>query len=153
MNEENLKNNIVLPLLQDIGISADELEFESNFTIQLGRGVFSVRGTETKTISGRSDILCRRNGTPLFLIELKAEGEELTVADKKQGLSYARLLDPIAPYVILTNGNQTTIFETLNGEEVHAIAPDTALSGFRISLESELAIRFEALKSFVGYSY
>jgi predicted type IV restriction endonuclease len=97
MNEEDIKNNLVLPLLQSVGISADELRFESNFVIQLGRGVYTIKGTETKAATGRSDILCRRNGKALFLIELKAEGEELTDADRKQGLSYARLSIPWLP--------------------------------------------------------
>ncbi|HEX8177207.1 MAG TPA: type I restriction endonuclease [Pyrinomonadaceae bacterium] len=153
INEENIKNNILLPLLQGIGFSAGDLEFESNFTIQLGRGVYTVKGEETKIATGRLDILCRRDGKPLFLIELKAEGEDLTDADRKQGLSYARLLDPMAPYVILSNGQQTLIYETLKGEAINQIARDIVISGYYPSLESEIGLRFEALKHFVGYSY
>ena len=152
-NEEQIKNNLVLPLLQETGIAAGELEFESNFTIRLGRGVFTVDGQETQKATGRSDILCKRDNRPLFLIELKAEGEHLTDEDKNQGLSYARLLDEIAPYLILSNGEQTFIYDVLTGAPVEQIRPEATLHGLAPNLDSELALRFEALKQFVGYSY
>lgn len=144
---------MVLPLLRAVGISEGELEFESNFTIQLGRGVYTVKGEEVKTATGRLDILCRRDDKPLFLIELKAEGEELTDDDRKQGLSYARLLEPMAPYVIVSNARRTLIYETLKGELVSQIDVDVVSGGLAPNLESELKLRFEALRHFVGYSY
>ena len=119
-NEETVKNNVIIPFLQQIGFAPNELEFENNFKIQLGRGVYNVKGEQSKEANGRLDILCKRDGKNLFVIELKAEGIELTDDDKKQGISYARLLDPIAPYGLLSNGDESILYETITGEKVES---------------------------------
>jgi hypothetical protein len=50
----------------------------------------SFRGTgQAGKATGRLDILCKTNGRPLFVTELKAESESLIDDDRKQGLSYA----------------------------------------------------------------
>jgi hypothetical protein len=149
-NEEKIKNSLVLPMLASASIQPEELEFETTFKIQLGRGVHTVHGA-AHDASGRSDILCRRNGRPLFLIELKAEAEALTDTERQQGLSYARLLEPMAPYVLLSNGVETRLYDTVTGERIDQ-SGSVLLSEFRPSLETEIAIRFEALKLFIGLS-
>jgi hypothetical protein len=73
LNEKELKNNVILPLLSSIGFTTADLQFETTFQIQLGRGVYSVRGLEALRASGRLDVLCRRGGVPLCVIEVKAE--------------------------------------------------------------------------------
>lgn len=152
-NEESVKNNVIIPFIQEIGFSPGELEFERNFTIQLGRGVYNVKGEKAKEANGRLDILCKRDGKHLFVIELKAEGFELTDEDKKQGISYARLLDPMAPYVLLSNGDKSILYETISGNKVEALNQDYFIDGFIPNLDEELSLRFEALKNFIGYSY
>lgn len=150
LNEEQIKNNLILPMLYAMGFSAGELEFENTFQIQLGRGVYSINGATGKA-SGRLDVLCRRNGLSLFVIELKAESEPLTDADLRQGLSYARLLEPMAPYVLLSNGVATEIYETVRGQRVDGSRP-TLLAGLQPGLQAEVGLRFEALKHFVSLS-
>ncbi|MCZ7400902.1 MAG: type I restriction enzyme HsdR N-terminal domain-containing protein [Candidatus Methanoperedens sp.] len=152
-NEEAVKNNVIIPFLQQIGLGPNELEFEKNFTIQLGRGVYNVKGEKSKEANGRLDILCKRDGKNLFVIELKAEGIELTEDDKNQGISYARLLSQMAPYVLLSSGDKSILYETITGEEVETLNQDYITDGFIPTLDEELSLRFEALKNFVGYSY
>ncbi len=152
-NEEAVKNNVIIPFLHKIGLSPAELDFEKNFTIQLGRGVYNIKGERAKEANGRLDILCKSDGKHLFVIELKAEGIELTDEDKKQGLSYARLLDPMAPYVLLSNGDKSILYETISGKRVEALNQDYFIDGFIPNLDEELSLRFEALKNFTGYSY
>ena len=149
-NEEQVKNSVVLPLLASSSIQPAELEFETTFKIQLGRGVHAVHGWP-QDASGRSDILCRRNGRPLFLIELKAESEPLTEAERRQGLSYARLLEPMAPYVVLSNGIETRLYDTVTGERIDQ-SKGVLLGDLRPSLETEVSLRFEALRLFIGLS-
>lgn len=149
-NEERVKNSLILPLLVSTGIQPAELEFETTFKIQLGRGVHTIR-TKRDQASGRSDILCRCSGRPLFIIELKAEWEVLTDADRRQGLSYARLLDPMAPYVVLSNGVDTKIYNTVTGDGIDHLS-SAPISSPQPSLEMEVGLRFEALKHFIGIS-
>lgn len=152
-NEEMIKNNLVLPLLRDIGLNEGEIEFETNFTIRLGRGVYNLKNEDVDVVKGRLDILCKRDGKNIFILELKAEGVSLTEDDKKQGLSYARLLDQIAPYVIVTNGKKTVIYDTYTGENIEELNKDILTKNYIPTLDEELRIRLDALKNFIGYSY
>lgn len=70
------------------------------------------------------DILVELNGEPLAILELKRAGEKLTASDAAQALSYARLMQPMAPLVALTNGAQTALFETYTGKPWTPDAPD-----------------------------
>ncbi len=48
-------------------------------------------------------------------MELKRPGTRLTEADKQQGLSYARMLHPRPPLVVVTNGIDTRFYEVHSG--------------------------------------
>jgi hypothetical protein len=149
-NEEQIKNNIILPLLLSMGFQSAELEFETSFKIQLGRGEYTVKKVAGNA-SGRLDVLCRRNGRPLFVIELKAESETLTETDRRQGLSYAQLLEPMAPYVLVTNGPNSELYSTVSGKRIDRVRW-SSLSRLRPAINAEISLRFEALKQFVGLS-
>jgi hypothetical protein len=98
MKEEEIRGKLLLPFLEDLGFNLSEISLEKSFSIRLGK---------TKhIINGRSDILCKRNGKNLFIIELKSDSISITQNDIDQGISYARaLLDDIAPFTIITNAN------------------------------------------------
>ncbi|MES2411465.1 MAG: hypothetical protein V4535_08490 [Bacteroidota bacterium] len=150
-NEEEIRSKIVVPILTEAGYSFNDLEFETSFSIQLGRGVYNIKNQLREFIGGRLDILCKADSVNIFLIELKAENVDINVeSDSRQGLSYARLLNPMPPYVIVTNSKETYIYETITGEEVDK--SHVQKNGFHISIDSEINLRYEALKSFVGYS-
>lgn len=148
-NEEKIKNNIILPFLFDCGFNPNELSFEDQFTIALGRGRFNVNGREQRIANGRLDILCKRDSDNLCVIEVKAEGVNLTDDDRVQGLTYARLMEPMAPFVIVTNGSKTKVFNTISGEEVEKpYSSNWTISG----IQSEIELRYEALHQFLGMS-
>lgn len=153
LNEEMVKNGVILPMLIDLGFNEDELEFEHNFSIQLGRGVYNVRNEMVKIANGRLDILCKLDGKNLFVIELKAEGIEFDEQDRRQGLSYARLLEPMAPYVLVTNGSKSIIYSTITGKDIKNRQKEYLLNEYNVSIDEEVNLRFEALKQFIGYSY
>jgi hypothetical protein len=150
--EEEVRSNIVIPFLRDVGLTYNDLKLETSFSIQLGRGVYNINNEERKSIKGRLDILCRVDSKNLFVIELKAEGVRINKEkDSRQGLSYARLLQPMPPYVIVTNAIETYVYDTIHGVEVNK---DFIIkNGYSLSLDDDINFRFNALKNFIGYSY
>lgn len=149
-NEEEIKNNILLPYLISCGFNASELSFETTFKIALGRGRYTINGKKSAEANGRLDILCKRDQEHLCVIELKAEGINLTDDDRVQGLTYARLLEPMAPYIIITNGKETCVYNTITGDKILG-QPDSnswSISG----LQEDIELRYEALYQFIGMS-
>lgn len=149
INEEEIRGKILLPYLESLGFDASEILLEKSFSIRLGKS--------QRSIGGRSDILCRRNGTNLFIIELKRDSVSITQDDIEQGISYARLLkDNIAPFTIISNGKTTRIFDSISTKEL----TDTNISeqsffwqnGCVLATDADLRIRYEALKKFVSFS-
>ena len=149
INEEEIRGKLILPFLKDLGFDDSEISLERSFSIRLGK-------TE-KTIRGRSDILCRRNGKNLFIIELKKDSITITEEDIAQGISYARLLcDNIAPFTIISNGQTTKIFDTISRVELTGtrIAEQSAFwrNDCTLSASEDLNIRYLALKNFISFS-
>lgn len=99
------------------------VKHQTVFTVRLGRKSHTVEGNQSTRASGRCDILIKKDGKPLAILELKRPGLALTDDDREQGLSYAKLTEPWAPLVIVTNGEETQIFSTFSGKEW---APETA---------------------------
>jgi ABC-type oligopeptide transport system ATPase subunit len=148
INEEEVRGKILLPFLQDLGFDLSEISLEDRFTIRLGR---------SKPKLGRSDILIKRNGINLFVIELKSESVTITQDDIDQGISYARLLpDNIAPFTIVSNGVTIRIFDSITREELTnskiSERSEYWKNGFTLSSEIDLKIRYEALTNFVSFS-
>lgn len=149
IKEEEIRGNLLLPYLKDLGFDLSEISLEKSFSISLGKS--------KKIISGRSDILCTRNNQNLFIIELKNDEIVIQQKDIDQGISYARLLEGnIAPFVILSNGKITKIFDTITREELTEVNTlnDSSYwkNGLTLSTELDLKIRYEALKNFVSLS-
>lgn len=146
MSEFDITGRILLPYLKYLGIDPSEITFEDSFSIRLGRNKYA---------TGRSDILIKRHGRNLFIIEVKAESKQLTDADRDQGISYARLLDEIAPFTIVSNGVSTKIYDSVTKEELSGnISKKSAFwkNGYSLSLDEDLKLRYEALKNFIAMS-
>lgn len=73
-------------------------------------------GAKHYQATGIADIILRHQTRALAVLELKKKDIDLTVADAEQALSYARMLVPPAPLVIVTNGRETRILATRTGE-------------------------------------
>ena len=144
LNEETVKNRYLNPFLQRLGFDLSEISFEDRFTVRIGR-----KTVRPSTATGVLDMLVKRREDNLFLVEAKRQGEELTIDDRDQGISYASLLRPIAPYVLLTNGDDFCLYNTLSKEEVSGaeISPG---SDFTIALPQALVE--EATSHFLGLS-
>jgi len=96
---------------------ADDLEHQTHFSVRLGHSTVRVDGRSAETLSGRADILISHNKKPLAILELKREDIKLTNDDIQQGLSYAKLTNPMTPLVIVSNGKELRIYDTYSGNE------------------------------------
>jgi hypothetical protein len=90
------------------------IRHQLQFRVQLGAKHIEIDGRGYSS-RGRLDVLLKHKGKPLAVLELKKPGIALTDSDRLQGLSYARLMDPMPPFVIVTNGKHTSIFQTVGG--------------------------------------
>lgn len=93
-------------------VAADSIKHQLKFEFQLGRKNIQV---ESSAAQARLDILLEIEGKALAVLELKRPGVELDEDDEAQGLSYAKVLNPPAPLVIVTNGEDVRVLETHTG--------------------------------------
>ena len=93
----------------------DSLRHQTKFAFQFGRAVVEIDGAAVSQAQARADVLVLYKETPLAVLELKRPGLPLTEDDEAQGLSYARMLHPRPPLVVVTNGVETRILATHTG--------------------------------------
>lgn len=152
--EEDLRGRVLLPYLAALGVAPSDVRLEQSFTVRLGKSVHKVNRRVAK---GYADVLVRSpDGSNLFILELKRTGTKLTAADRDQAISYARLLDEIAPFVLVTNGEETQLFDTITKEPIEGT--DLGARWSRWSTEgpslsgADVELRSQALQNFVGLS-
>lgn len=148
--EENVKIKIVLDYIKSLGFQEDEIDFESSFKLVLGTGSYRIETQEQCRDAGsRLDILAKRNNSNLFIIEVKNDLVDIDDKEVAQATSYAKLVHPVAPFAIITNGKVFHIYDSLTRKEIKQ-------QDFRIEEKYEICLpddaRYEALKHFVGYS-
>jgi hypothetical protein len=169
--EEDVRSKIVVPWLLAIGFNNNEISLEFSFRIKIGRSIVKVsNGRTTRVVGGnitpaefstftsRADILVRNGeGQNLLIVEVKAPDECLDDPARDQGISYARLLADgnMAPYVVLTNGASTRIFDSFTREDITkraaSIVPACRNKTFLID-PTDLALRAEALETLISFS-
>lgn len=120
MNEEEIKIKYILPWLTGTGVRNDEIQLERSFNLKIGRNtvVIGSRDRERDSVGARLDILVRRGDRNLLIVETKAEELALTDDDRDQAISYARLVHPIAPYAVVTNGREFRLYDCLTKERI-----------------------------------
>jgi hypothetical protein len=104
----------------------DSLSHQTKFQFKFGHSIVKVDGAAASKVQGRLDILVSYKGEPLAVMELKRETLSLTSDDEDQGLSYARMLHPRPPLVVVTNGKETKTLETHTGAEWKPDTPSEA---------------------------
>ncbi|MEF8621780.1 type I restriction enzyme HsdR N-terminal domain-containing protein [Escherichia coli] len=102
---------IAFPFIPD-----GSIKHQIKFSFKFGRQTIVIDNGKSRA-EARLDILLEHNDIPLAVMELKRPGINLSVEDGAQGLSYARLVQPPAPIVIITNGKEITFLETATGED------------------------------------
>jgi hypothetical protein len=149
VNEESVKIKYVVPWLAGAGVTADELQFERSFRVQIGRQRLLIGDdSEDKWKGARLDILVRRGELNLFVVETKGSDEALTEGDRDQAISYARLLHPVAPYAVVTNGHEWHLYEVMSQHEIRP--EEIPIRGYTATLPDNLIV--EAQRTFLGLS-
>jgi hypothetical protein len=162
-SEEDIRTKIVTAWLADHGFGPSDISVEYSFEIRLGRKILLVGSEKPEKSSSqvfrpRADILVRSlDGRNLLIVEVKAPDEPLDDGVREQGICYARLLRTggIAPFVVLTNGRETKIYdsiteELINGAVISLDHPHVK-AGFRVSSD-DIAIKAEAIETFISLS-
>ncbi|MCZ2498909.1 hypothetical protein GN316_19270 [Xylophilus sp. Kf1] len=90
------------------------IKHQIKFSFKFGRQTLWVDNGKSGA-EARLDILLEKDGRQVAIMELKRPGLVLTDDDGAQGLSYARLVEPPAPLVVVTNGKAVRILETASG--------------------------------------
>ncbi|WP_289461002.1 type I restriction enzyme HsdR N-terminal domain-containing protein, partial [Lactobacillus intestinalis] len=116
-SEEDVKNKLLLPLLNQLGYSSEHnMRFENPIRVQVGR----------KKIVVRSDIEILVDNKVAIVIDVKAPDVTLSESDLLQASSYAKLVDtPPALYSFATNGHDLLGINNIDGTNVNSI-PDLA---------------------------
>lgn len=93
-------------------LNKGDITHQQQFQLTLGHNTYLYDGTKKDKAFARSDVLIKHKGINLAILELKASGIGLSYDDAIQGTSYARLLDPMPPLTIVSNGENTQFFNT-----------------------------------------
>ncbi len=93
------------------------IQHQTTFSFSFGGKRITVEGAKQGAAQARADILLHWNQQPLAVLELKRAGVVLDADDEAQGLSYARVLHPRPPLVVVTNGTDVRLLETHTGQE------------------------------------
>jgi len=97
-------------------LSDGDIRHQIKFSFTFGHATIKIDGAAGYKSQARADIILFRGETPLAVLELKREGNLLVAGDEAQGLSYARVLNPMAPLVIVTNGQDVRILDSYTGK-------------------------------------
>ena len=149
LSEDDIRTKVVYEWLKDSGLSINDILIEYSISIRLGKGI--------KNINSRTDILVKNTqGLNLLIIEVKRPKHSLNEKDKLQGISYARaLVDGIAPFTILTNGQDVAIYDSVTGTEITGTKIPCShpyiKNGFRVSSDA-LRAKAEALEYLISLS-
>ncbi|MHC9544966.1 MAG: type I restriction enzyme HsdR N-terminal domain-containing protein [Vulcanimicrobiota bacterium] len=150
MNEEDVKNKIVVPFLRELGFHESELYFEFTFTLKFGkRNIWIGKPNKRSAKHAKCDILVKRNNENLFIVELKSDQVTISQEDRDQAWSYARLVFPPVPLFIVTNGKDFKLFDSNTKKEIR-IQDFKVEDKYSVTLIEEHY--YEALKYFIGYS-
>lgn len=111
--EEDMKVKILIPFLEYLGYSKDELRFENKIEVNVG----------TKKLFVYSDIEVLIDGKVEMVIDAKNPSKSLSEKDILQVASYAKLVSTSsqAIYGVVTNGNECVIVDTYTGRRSREI--------------------------------
>jgi hypothetical protein len=130
LNESTLEARVhrvlsnVFPTFHEINLVHQE-----SFTLSFGHNTVSINAAPSTANHkrGRFDILLTVDGENSILLELKQEGQPLTTHDIDQGISYARLLHPMPPLTLISNGRDNWFINTYSKERIDESIIDTSL--------------------------
>ena len=139
--EEDVRVKFLVPYLRDHGYDEKCIDYEVAVEVQEGR-------KRKKIFADAVVYSSTRRTAPLLLCETKHPNEPLSKSAREQAISYARLLETIAPLVLLTNGAQTQVFHSLSKVRLSELPQrselDQDILKFVLSKDQREALRREA---------
>lgn len=97
-----------------------KVEHQKSFSIKFGHHNVQVDLKDPSKYPSRAifDILLTIGGVNTVLLELKKEGLKLSQEDIDQGISYARLLHPMPPITLISNGIDNQFYNTYTKDKI-----------------------------------
>lgn len=140
MNEATLEANLHAEVLRLFpSLAGLRIKHQATLTLRLGHRVISINGEDGYRMAGRFDAIVTVNEIPAMLFELKRPGLDLVPEDKEQAISYARLLTPMPPLVVLSNGTNVEFYQTYDREPWEPRSLDETIIQSLIQRASTLA--------------
>lgn len=116
-SEQDVMSKVVVPEL--IALGYDEAQSAKNGVVmRFNHPIEARQGREKKTIY--ADLVVYVHDAPVIVVDAKNPRGYLTDNDREQVVSYARLLDEIAPYAALCNG-PWRVFDSVSKTEINAL--------------------------------
>lgn len=118
-----------------------KVEHQKSFSIKFGHHNVTVDLKEPSAKSTKAifDILLTVDNQNIILLELKKEGLRLNDDDIEQGISYARLIHPMPPLTLISNGVDNLFFDTYTKERSDITVVDMDLIKRKIDNSFTLA--------------
>lgn len=127
MNEATLTARIdqvlstVFPTFRQV-----QIHHQQSFSFHLGHHAVEVDHSDPSKYPQRAilDILLSVEGKNIILLELKREGHPINDDDVDQGISYARLVHPMPPVTLISNGSDNRFYNSYTKEPLPATTID-----------------------------
>ena len=111
-SEEDVKVKVLIPYLESLGYSTEDMRFENSIAVTVG----------SKTTWVASDIEILVDGEPQIVIDAKSPRRTLSDKDVLQAVSYAKLVKtPAAPFGFASNGLDLLGMNAIDGSSVSEI--------------------------------
>jgi hypothetical protein len=89
---------------------------QRSFTVRVGHTELTFDSGSAWTKTGRADVIISYRDRALALLEIKREDKKLVNKDFQQAQSYASLITPRPPIVVVTNGHETRVYDSNTGQ-------------------------------------
>ena len=118
-SSEDVTTKVIVPELAKLGYK-DGASAYGYVVLRFDHKIVAQQGRERKTMF--ADLVIFVDDVPFIVVDSKNPREFLTENDRDQVISYARLLDSIAPYAALCDGGWR-IFDTVSKQRINALPP------------------------------
>jgi type I restriction-modification system DNA methylase subunit len=122
-SEQDAESKVIVPMLKKLGY--EEADKSKSVNLRFQYPIPIQQGRERKTI--RADVVVFVHGSPVIIVDSKNPRHYLTDNDREQVISYARLIENIAPYAALCNGHTWQVFNSYSKQQIRGIPPYTDL--------------------------
>ena len=106
-----VRKKYLLPKLYKLGYEIEEIEFDYQQLVSKGR----------RKINISAAVVIKLADQVAMVIAVRSGAEDLTAHLKEQIISYAQLLSPAAPVIVLTNGLEDEIYHSYEEKELTSI--------------------------------